>query len=350
MILVRNMAVLLVLLLIITGCRQDAGQPVADEQPPVSGLSPLLLTVAEVAALLATTSPPLVIEISKAENFAEGHLTGATNLWRPDYADDVNYPYGGMQASREKMARLLGRMGAKNDELIIVYCTKGSADAARIQWILRGYGHDQVAMMDGGKVAWQLAGYPLTVAVSASRTPEDYHFARPEQEKYCASLGEVLEAITDTNTIIVDTREDYEYLGIPHLSGNRVVRHKAGAFAPGAIPGARHLNWSEAVDLHADHTFKSLADLKHNFLREGITSDKQIIVYCHSGVRSAHTTFVLKDLLAYPDVKNYDGSWIEWSYFYAADTTGKIQQLVSLEETEIIYRDLVAGLQEKAIE
>jgi len=346
----KNTVVLLAFLLTTVSCVKDTSHKSPGEQPVAVVSSPYLLSVEDVVALLQNPSPPLLIETSKAENFAQGHLPGATNLWRQDYGDDENYPFGGMRASREKMARLLGSLGAKNEDLIVVYCTKGSVDAARLQWILRSYGHDRVAIMNGGKAAWQHAGHPLIEEVSAKRVPTDYHFSGPEQEGDYASLEEVVAAISDTNTIIVDTREDYEHLGIPHLSNNKVVRYKAGAFAPGAIPGARHLNWSESVDLHSDHTFKSLAALNHNFLREGITSDKKIIVYCQSGVRSAHTTFVLSQLLGYPNVKNFDGSWIEWSYTYAADTSGKIQHLTSLEQTEAIYGDLVDSLQNENIQ
>ncbi len=346
----KNTLVLLAFLLVSIGCKKGADQQLTDDQPAVFGSSPYLLSATEVATLLKRSPPPLLIEASKAENFAEGHLPGAINLWRPDYADHDNYPYGGMRATRKKMEQLMGDLGAENDKLIIIYCTKGSVDAARLQWILRSYGHDWVAIMDGGKAAWQHSGYPLVKSIDTNRVPTDYHFPGPRQDTFCASLEEVLAATTDTNTIIIDAREDYEYLGIPHLSNNQVVHYKPGAFAPGAIPGARHLNWSESVDLHSDHTFKSLADLNHNFLREGITSNKKIIVYCHSGVRSAHTTFVLSQLLEYPNVKNYDGSWIEWSYVYASDTSGKLQHLTSSVETELIYRDMVAALQNENIE
>jgi thiosulfate/3-mercaptopyruvate sulfurtransferase len=200
--------------------------------------------------------------------------------------------------------------------------------------------------MDGGKVGWQHAGYPLTKAVTAPAPPTTYRFTGPETTDHLASLEDVLAAISDTNTVIVDTREDYEYLGIPHVVNNSVIRFKKGAFTHGAIPGAHHLNWSEAVDLHSDHTFKSLADLNHNFLRQGITPDKRIIVYCQSGVRSANTAFVLTELLGYPDVRNYDGSWIEWSFVHQQDTLGKLEHHTSEEESEKIYQELLVTVQE----
>jgi thiosulfate/3-mercaptopyruvate sulfurtransferase len=336
---------LLALLVLAGGCRPGAEEPSTTDDTAGFGDSPYLLSVDEVMALLQSPEPPLLLEISKAEKFASGHLPGAVNLWRPDYGDTDNFLYGGMRASRSKMANLLGKLGATPDKLIVVYCAKGSADAARLTWVLRSYGHDRVVIMDGGKAGWQYAGHVLTKEIAEQRSPTTYQFASPETTSHLASLEDVLAAISDTNTIIVDTREDYEYLGVPHIVNKSVIRFKKGAFTHGAIPGALHLNWSEAVDLHSDHTFKSLTDLSHNFLRQGITPDKRIIVYCQSGVRSAHTAFVLTELLGYPDVRNYDGSWMEWSFVHQQDTSGKLERHTSEKESEKIYQDLLATVQ-----
>lgn len=344
---IRYLLLLLIFGTVTYSCSQDAVSN--HDEEVIFGDSPYLLSVEQVAALLDSKLPPLVLEISKSEKYHQGHLAEAINLWRPDYEDGDNYPFGGMKASRERMAELLGKLGAKQDEPIIIYCTRGGVDAARLQWILQGFGHEQVVIMNGGKTAWIQAGYPLTKEQPARRPPTDYQFPQPEILNHSVSLEEVLAAISDTNTIIVDTREDYEFYGIPHIANGSVVRFKEGAFACGAIPGARHLNWSESVDLHSHHTFKSLADLHHNFQREGIHPDKKVIVYCQSGVRSAHTTFVLRELLGYPDVKNYDGSWIEWSYHFKADTSGKRALHTSPEETETIYLAMVDSLERISI-
>lgn len=349
--LLKNTHVLLLgLLLMVSSCRQEKVEEVTMAVPPVWSLTPYLLPVEEVAKLLKSPNPPLLIEVSKKEHFSQGHLPGAVNLWRPDYEDTINYPYGGMKATRQDMGKLMGNLGAKNDELVLVYCTKGSVDAARIQWILQGYGHQNVAMIDGGKAAWKHAGYPLEDDTIPQRTPTDYQFQLPENTAQFVSLQEIKGAINDTNTIILDTREDYEFWGMPHVTDNGVVHFKKGAFAAGAIPGAIHLNWSEAVDLKKDHTFKSLESIKHNFLRQGVTPDKKIIAYCQSGVRSAHTAFVLKHLLGYPDVKSYDGSWIEWSYNSTIDTSVHLQQHTPAEEVVRMYQTLAASLDASSME
>jgi thiosulfate/3-mercaptopyruvate sulfurtransferase len=284
------------------------------------------------------------LEISKPEEFAKGHLPGAINTWRPAYEDKENYPYGGIRASRPKMVDLLRKMGVKNDSLLVIYCTKGSADATRFMWIMREYGHDKIAMIDGGKTAWQHAGLPLTQDTTPSPLLSSYRFPAGFVQTNDASFHDVIAAISDTNTIILDTREEYEYLGTPYITGNKVVDFKPGGFISGAIPGAIHLNWSESVDLHGDHTFKSLKDLAYNFKNLGINPDKKIIVYCQSGVRSSHTAFVLSELLGYPDVSNYDGSWIEWSYLHVKVNLVPVEQHTSAEATKLIHENLVATL------
>ena len=107
------------------------------------------------------------------------------------------------------------------------------------------------------------------------------------------------------NYKLIDTRSASEYNG---------EFQKKGAFMAGMIPNSIQIDWAEAIDYNGDKRFKSLNELESVFTRNGIQKEDQIIVYCHSGVRSAHTTFVLTQLLNYTNVKNYDGSWIEWSY------------------------------------
>jgi|AntRauTorckE5430_2_1112549.scaffolds.fasta_scaffold09680_2 thiosulfate/3-mercaptopyruvate sulfurtransferase len=132
----KTFTFLLALLVLAGGCRQGAEEPSITDEGAAFGDSPYLLSVDEVAALLQSPEPALLLEISKAEKFAEGHLPGALNLWRPDYEDTENFSYGGMRASRDKMASLLGDLGAAPDELIVVYCTKGSTDAVSVQKVM----------------------------------------------------------------------------------------------------------------------------------------------------------------------------------------------------------------------
>jgi thiosulfate/3-mercaptopyruvate sulfurtransferase len=305
---------------------QEVSGQVAEQQE-VAPISPFLLSVDDVNELLLSRLEGLVVfEISTVDKYAQGHLPEAQRLWRPDYENLTDYPYEGMMASREQMCVLLREKGVDKDTEIILYDTNGSVDAMRVLWILRNYGHHKVAVMDGGKVAWQQAGYKLSEVQPIKPKASAYCFPDSITTEHTATLEEVLAGIRDTNVVIVDTREPEEFLGKPYFHKGEVLYYKKGAFSSGCIPGAIHLNWSDAVDLNGDHCFKSLKTLHYNFAKKGITPDKQIITYCQSGVRSAHTTFVLSELLGFPNVKNYDGSWIEWSYFHQEKQTVPIEQ------------------------
>jgi thiosulfate/3-mercaptopyruvate sulfurtransferase len=247
----------------------------------------------------------LLIEVNKPEGYAKGHLPGAQRVWRPDYANAEDYEYGGMRAKKAQMEALLSRLGASANSRIVLYDEKGNVDAARLWWLLRRYGHERLALLNGGKTGWELAGYPLSQQVPLAQA-STYHFSQPEEWLGLSiEMDEVLTALQDTQTLILDTRTTDEYVG---------AQQKKGAFRAGRIPGSLHIDWAEAVNYGGDFRFKTFEELKALYERKGATKNKRIIAYCHSGVRSAHTTFVLTELLGFPEVKNYDGSWTEWSY------------------------------------
>ena len=342
------------LLLLLSGmaCVAEQDQPedrVTEQLAPLKtavSVTPFLLSVEDVKERLANSENLVIFELSKSDKYHQGHLPGAYHLWRPDYENNTDFPYEGMMATRRQMERLLSQHGVLDSTEIIIYDTKGSADAMRLLWILRSYGHHKAAVMDGGKAAWQQAQYPITEEALPAPIPTDYHFTGPVSSLQMASMEDVLAALTDTN-IIIDTREPEEFMGKPYVQQDELLYYKKGAFASGAIPGAIHINWSDAVDLDGNHCFKSLRALQYNFTQKGISPDKQIITYCQSGVRSAHTTFVLTELLGYPNVRNYDGSWIEWSYFYQNGQKVPIEQHTPLAEVRQESERLAAKLLEK---
>lgn len=272
-----------------------------------------------------------VIEISKKAKYKSGHLPRAINFWRPDY-ESKDHAYGGMRPSPSEMAELLGTNGISPDDRLVIYDTKGSVDAIRFMWILDMYGHTDRVVMNGGKTAWEAAGYGLVTEPAPAPEAVAYAFSGEPDYTLLASRADVLAAMDDPNVVLLDTREPEEYQGAPYISKGVCYPYKKGAFINGRIPGAVYLNWSDAVDLDGDHRFKSLKDIRYNFRKAGITADKKVIAYCQSGVRSAHTTYVLTELLGYPDVRNYDGSWIEWSYHYINGGDVAIEQ--DIDETE----------------
>lgn len=268
------------------------------------------------ASLADEEADLLLIEVGTATAYATGHLPQAFHLERSDFTNSQDYAYGGMRLEAEHLAKLLGELGTHPETTILLYDDHGNVNAARLYWLLLNYGHQSVALLDGGKVAWEQNGNALTAQTTPPRTATNYQFSGPADFRQLAKLADVKTALTDTNTLIIDTREPEEYTGAPYLQNGRLYRHKNGASINGCIPSAIHLNWTATVDLAGDHRFLSLDSLQQQLNSLGISPDKKIIAYCHSGVRSAHFTFVLTELLRYPAVFNYDGSWIEWSYYH----------------------------------
>ncbi len=227
---------------------------------------PHLIETASVKKMYDEGSAFKAIEISKPAKYEAGHLPGAINFWRPDY-EGKGYDYGGMRASPEEMAALLGSNGIGPDDYLVIYDTKGSVDAIRFMWILDLYGHEQMAVMNGGKVAWDTDGFELTTEKTKTEAVS-YTFSAAPDYSSLAGMEDILAAMNDTTYILVDTREPEEYHGVPYISKGVCYPYKKGAFTYGRIPGSIHLNWSDAVDLNGDHRFKSLKDLKYNRVYE----------------------------------------------------------------------------------
>ena len=227
-------------------------------------------------------------------------ISGSFTMWRPDYsASEGVYPYGGMRNTDEQMETILSGFGATKKSTIVVYASGSHHDAARLWWQIKQLGHKDVRFLDGGLNAWAGAGYP-TGDANPSVTKTGYKAPKAGDFKY-ADIDAVIAAIGDSDCVIIDTRTPGEN------DGSKV---KGGAFGPGSIPSSVWINWTNANN--EDTTLKSLSELKtiYGDLVEG----KKVISFCQSGVRSAHTTMVLLNVLGAEDVFNYDGSWIEWSY------------------------------------
>lgn len=241
----------------------------------------------------------VVIDMRKKEEYQKGHIPGSVNIWRTDIQTDT-LPYSGMISSKKQMETLLGNLGISNNHFLVIYDDKSSCDAARLWWALDFYGFDRTALLHGGIKAWSRVGQLTQTATQRSYK----NFSFPEN--YSSSRFVDLEALktqhNHTNMVIIDSRSIEEYNG---------YYKKTGAYDSGRIPGSIHIDWASNVDMESQR-FKNINDIRANYSM--IDSLATIAVYCHSGVRSAHTTFVLTQLLGYKNVKNYDGSWTEWSY------------------------------------
>jgi thiosulfate/3-mercaptopyruvate sulfurtransferase len=234
--------------------------------------------------------------------YEDGHIPGAVKLhWRDDLQDPIERDI----VERERFEQLLGERGIGNETTVVVYGDKNNWFAAYAYWYLKIYGHKDVRILDGGRQKWIDERRELTTDVA---TPEPHSYAAGEpDESIRARRDQVLQWIGADDRALVDVRSPQEY------SGELLAPpgyEQEGASRGGHIPTAQSIPWAQAV--RDDGTFKAEADLRELYGGKGVTSDKKVTAYCRIGERSAHTWFVLHELLGFPDVRNYDGSWTEW--------------------------------------
>ncbi len=252
---------------------------------------------------LSKNSNVKIIDFRKLAAYNEGHIKNSIHIWRSDI-EDHSFPYGGMKASKKQLETLFGKLGIDKDDTLLIFDDKGLCDAARLWWVLQYYNFTNVKLLDGGLTTIKSENIPLTTDKSTFAKTE-FSFSRKVNTAYYASRSQLENAVKN-NAIIIDTRTTNEYLG---------TILKKGAFVKGNIPTSQLLDWASAINYAGDKKIKKTLDLEEIYAKIGAKKQDTIYVYCHSGVRSAHTTFVLTQLLGYKHVLNYDGSWTEWSYY-----------------------------------
>jgi thiosulfate/3-mercaptopyruvate sulfurtransferase len=266
--------------------------------------TPHLITIEEAIAGHAAGRDWVWIDIRKAENFAEGHVQGAHNIWRDDI-QNMDTSYEGLMAGREQMEALMQKLGVNTGDTILIYDDKANVDAARFWWIMQVYGNEAVVMMNGGLHAWKNAGGAVVTSETAASTAGNFTLPETGNNALYISLADAKTTWEQESAFWLDTRNTAEYSG---------AETKQGAAYGGHIPGAQLIDYADAYQYHGDQGVKSKAELEALYAGY-LNSDKNIVTYCHSGVRSAYTTFVLTELLGLKNVKNFDGSWVEWSHF-----------------------------------
>jgi thiosulfate/3-mercaptopyruvate sulfurtransferase len=236
------------------------------------------------------------------ELYDEGHIAGAVKLhWRDDLQDPVERDL----VDKPTFERLLSERGIANDTTLVLYGDKNNWFAAYAYWYLKIYGHGDVRILDGGRQKWADEGRELT-----TKTPQpqqaDYE-AKERDESIRTYRDSVRVQIGEQSKALVDVRSPQEYAG--ELIAPPGYEQE-GAQRAGHIPTAASIPWATAV--RDDGTFKSADELRELYEGKGVTPEKEVTAYCRIGERSAHTWFVLRELLGYETVKNYDGSWTEW--------------------------------------
>ena len=233
--------------------------------------------------------------------YEEAHIPGAIGFdWKLDLQDQLRRNFLGPEA----FGKLFGRHGIGNEHTIILYGDRNNWFAAYTYWYLKYYGHDNVKLLNGPREHWISLGKATTTDVP--RYPEAQFTAKPGDDSIRAQREEVLAALDNAHKL-VDVRSPQEYSGeLISPAGYE----QEGAQRGGHIPGAASVPWAQAV--REDGTFKSADELRELYGGKGVLSGDPIIAYCRIGERSAHTWFVLHELLGQQHVKNYDGSWTEW--------------------------------------
>ena len=234
--------------------------------------------------------------------YEEGHIGGAVKLhWREDLQDPVERDL----VDKPTFERLMSERGISNDTTLILYGDKNNWFAAYAYWYLKIYGHQDVRILDGGRQKWADESREFT---TDSPQPEQADYRAGERDESIRTYRDTVRGeIGDQSKALIDVRSPQEY------SGELVAPpgyEQEGAQRAGHIPTAASIPWATAV--RDDGTFKSADELRELYESKNVTPEKQVTAYCRIGERSAHTWFVLRELLGYENVKNYDGSWTEW--------------------------------------
>ena len=244
---------------------------------------------------------------------AVGHIPNAVKLdWHTDVQDPLRRDF----VDKAAFEALMSRYGISNDTTVVFYGDKNNWYAAYSFWLFKMYGHKDARLMNGGRTLWEAENRPYTKD-TPQFAPTSYTAQEPDLSlrAFRRQVESLLESgqISGASAALVDVRSSDEYTGkLLHM----VNYPQEGASRGGHIPGAQNIPWATAAN--SDGTFKSAEELRAIYGGKGVTPDKEVFAYCRIGERSAHTWFVLTQLLGYPNVRNYDGSWTEWGNLVAA--------------------------------
>ncbi len=236
--------------------------------------------------------------------YASGHIPGAVEV---DWVRDLNDPVRRDYISKEKFEELMSRIGVTNDMTVVFYGDKNNWWATYAFWVFQLFGHTNAKIMDGGRLKWEKEGRPMTREVPSY--PRTKYVANERDDTQIRAFRDQVLKHMEAGKPLVDVRSPEEFRGerthMPEYPQEGVLRG-------GHIPGAKNMPWARAVNPE-DGTFKPASELREIYMGQlGLKPEDEIITYCRIGERSSHTWFVLKYLLGFPNVRNYDGSWTEW--------------------------------------
>jgi thiosulfate/3-mercaptopyruvate sulfurtransferase len=257
-------------------------------QPLACTLPGLLVTTEWLAQRLH--APDLrIVDVRPADAFGEGHIPGAVQVDLAALATTVDGVQG-MLIGPEAFAATMGQLGIDGDRAVVLYDSNWGMPASRVLWALAYYGHSNAAVLNGGWDRWEEEGRPASKSLEL---PAPTRFTAQPTPSVLAELNWLQSRLEDPNVVLIDTRTPKEY-------------------AAGHLPNAINWDWMNGVAVEGWDTVRPADELAAELAGLGITPDKEIVTYCRSGARAAHTHLLLRNL-GYPRVRNYDGSWLEWS-------------------------------------
>jgi thiosulfate/3-mercaptopyruvate sulfurtransferase len=242
-----------------------------------------------------------VVEVDEDTSaYEKNHIRNAIRIdWKRDLQDPVRRDF----VNKEQFEALLSERGIANDTTVVLYGGNNNWFASYAYWYFKLYGHQDVKLLDGGRKKWELDSRDLVEEVPTR--PATNYVAKEQDASIRAFRDEVVDAINVKNLVDVRSPDEFsgKLLAPAHLPQEQSQR-------PGHVPSAKNIPWSKAAN--DDGTFKSDDELTELYQQEGVDLSKDTIAYCRIGERSAHTWFVLHELLGQENVKNYDGSWTEY--------------------------------------
>jgi thiosulfate/3-mercaptopyruvate sulfurtransferase len=297
----RILPVLLILVILLSACVVPGAAPTAS-QPATA--APTEYVNAEVLVdtdwMLENLDNPTVriIDVSsKLEDYQAGHIPNAVYINGGAELTNPEDSTQGQILTQDALSAVMSKYGINQDDTVVFYDGINNLWASRAYWVLKYYQHPDVRIYNGGSKKWVADGQELVIE-EVVVTPSQY-VANEADVNIRTTTEYVLEHIDNPDVVMCDARNPEEFTGTD-------VRAARG----GHIPGAINIDWVNAVN--SDGTFKDAQTLYQLYTTAGFVPDKQIITYCQTGVRGAHTWFVLRELLGFPDVRNYDGSWAEY--------------------------------------
>ncbi len=251
-----------------------------------------------------------IIEVDEdTEAYERDHIPGAI-AW--DWARDLHHETHRDYLDRAGFEQLLGEAGVTDETTVVLYGGNNNWFAAYAYWLLKLRGFDNVKLLDGGRLKWNLEGREKTSAVPQIDKTE-LTIDGEERPELRAFRDDVLERVEAGSGTFVDVRSPEEFSGVK-LAPDHLPQEQP--YVGGHIPGARNIPWSKAAN--EDGSFKSAHELADLYGAAGVSGDTEVVAYCRIGERSSHTWFVLHELLGYDHVANYDGSWTEYGSLVAA--------------------------------